>query len=256
MKTTSTENQFSSSLFINLLKQELRFRKKKNPRYSLRAFARCLEVDQSSLSKILTGRRRPSTQLIAKANLRLKMDLAQAEKDNAELDQHYQQITDTFHLISEWYYFALLELIRTEGFKTDPKWISQRLGISEQEVELASNRLCRLGYIEKRKNRWLLLSPSLTWTNNVNSTKAREMLQQQITAMSYNAIEKIPFESRDHSSLTVAIHPDLIPELRKKITVFRRSLDKFITEHPSKPEEVYQFAFSFFPVSRPQGAQK
>jgi hypothetical protein len=100
------------------------------------------------------------------------------------------------------------------------------------------------------------LSPSLTWTNNVNSTKARKILQQQVAMMSYNSIESVSFELRDHSSLTVAVHPDLIPEIKKRMTVFRRSLDRFITEHPSKPEEVYQFAFSFFPVSRPQGVQK
>jgi transcriptional regulator with XRE-family HTH domain len=256
MKTMPTEQQFSSSLFINLLKQELRFRKKKNPRYSLRAFARCLDVDQSSLSKILTGRRRPSSLLMTKANERLKMDLAEAERKNGELDQHYQKIEDTFHLISKWYYFALLELVRTEGFKPDLAWISERLNISESEVEQASNRLCRLGYLEKKRTRWVLLAPSLSWTNNINSSKARELMQQEITLMSHHAIDGFSFNQRDHSSLTVALHPDLIPEIRKRITVFRRSLDKFITEHPSKPQEVYQFSFSFFPVSRPQGVQK
>lgn len=51
MPTTS----FAQRQFRNFLKREFSMRQKKNPRYSLRAYSRDLDFDQSHLSKLLNG---------------------------------------------------------------------------------------------------------------------------------------------------------------------------------------------------------
>ncbi|MEZ0392825.1 MAG: DUF4423 domain-containing protein, partial [Pseudobdellovibrionaceae bacterium] len=120
-----------------------------------------------------------------------------------------------------------------------------------EQLKLAIYRLNRLGYLEIKNKKWILKSPSLTWTNNTQTSEARKLLQKQNSLMSHLAIDEIDFNKRDHSSLSVAIHPDLIPELKQRITRFRRALDRFVTQHSAQPEEVYHFTFSFYPVSHP-----
>jgi plasmid maintenance system antidote protein VapI len=53
MKTDVTRAELQ---FRNYLKRELEVRKEKNPKYSLRAFSRFLEMDHGHVSKILVGR--------------------------------------------------------------------------------------------------------------------------------------------------------------------------------------------------------
>ncbi len=250
MKTHLHEPEISRSNFVGLLRQELQFRQEKNPRYSIRSFAKSLSIDQSFLTKILNGSRLPSTNLIQKTNRRLKSDMLQAEKKAPQTADLYTRIEDTFHLIADWYHFALIELIRTDNFVPDEKWICRRLGINQTQLQLAVSRLVRVGLLEIQNKKWILKTDSLSWTNNLRTSEARRMLQKQISLMSHMAIDEVDFNLRDHSSLTIALDPDLIPELKQRLTQFRQSLDQLIQEKSTQPREVYQFTFSMFPVSQ------
>ncbi|MEZ0392701.1 MAG: helix-turn-helix domain-containing protein, partial [Pseudobdellovibrionaceae bacterium] len=136
MNETSLPQDSTKSLFVSLLKQEYQFRQTKNPRYSMRSFAKCLEVDQSLLTKILNGKRNPSKPFIQKVNERLGVDLIEAEQENEVPDSNYQAVEDTFHLMSEWYHFALLELARTKEFVAEEDWICKRLRINPGQLKL------------------------------------------------------------------------------------------------------------------------
>jgi transcriptional regulator with XRE-family HTH domain len=54
------------SYFIDVLNADLSKRKQKNPRYSLRAYARFLGLDPSTLSRILAGKQPPSITVVRK----------------------------------------------------------------------------------------------------------------------------------------------------------------------------------------------
>jgi hypothetical protein len=56
---------------------------------------------------------------------------------------------DNFQMISEWWYFGLLNLIKIRGFKNQAQWMARRLGLSVNLVVEAWERLFRLGYLEK-----------------------------------------------------------------------------------------------------------
>jgi uncharacterized protein (TIGR02147 family) len=74
-------------------------------------------------------------------------------------------------------------------------------------------------------------------------------LQKQLHEKAIEAIEDVPFELREHSGLTVAVDPKLIPEIKKKMMEFRRSLDKYITAQGNE-KEVYHLCVSFFPLTK------
>src|SRR4051812_24878235 len=103
--------------FRIILRNEFVVRFQHNPSYSLRAFARFLEVDQSHLTKILNGVYSPSMKFMQKVGRKLGISPAQISKT---AKTNFTPLPDDeFKIISEWFHFAILELAKTKDFKTD-----------------------------------------------------------------------------------------------------------------------------------------
>jgi len=164
--------------YSEVLKQELAKRVNRNSQYSLRAFARSLDLGASALSQIMDGKRQISDKIIQR--LTSKLDLSPQDHKKfiqsvAEYKKHSglkrlspsikealknkpKQATakdltaDIFKAISEWYHSAILELTFTEGFKSDHRWIASQLGIGITEAKLAVERLLELGLLSRNAN--------------------------------------------------------------------------------------------------------
>jgi len=67
----NTEQKFKFSDFRLYLQNTLIERTSSNPSYSLRAFAKHLNIEPSALSKILNGKRRISKKMFTKISLKL-----------------------------------------------------------------------------------------------------------------------------------------------------------------------------------------
>ena len=238
------------------LQSELLRRSKANPRYSLRAFARTLRVDHSTLVKILNGKRKlgkRATQKMAQ-QLGLSADEAahflQPKTDQAA--DNYQQLTlDSFAIISDWYHYAILELIRSDDFKPELGWMARVLGITTEEAGTAVERLKRLGLIEtSSEGRWFQPEDSKATTmGNPFTSRAFRNLQKQILEKAIVALEEVPMELRDQTSMTMAIDVSKLPEAKKKITEFRRELAALLSRGERR-DEVYHLSLSLYPVSQ------
>jgi len=219
---------------------------KKNSAYSLRAYAKFLETDQSLLSKILRDERRISK----KAAARLGAKLGIRPSEIAEKKETFLPLADDeFAAISEWYHFAILELFKTKGFAPTAAHVAKRLGLHITEAQAALERLHRLGIIRLEKKRATLNSKNNSFTNNAATTEARKLLQKRLLEKSLEAVELVPFAERDHGSLTVAIDPKRMPEFKEKLRQVRQELGEFF-QPEGKGEEVYQLQISFFPLTR------
>jgi transcriptional regulator with XRE-family HTH domain len=102
-----------------ILENEFSRRRLKNPRYSLRAFARSVEVEHSTLSQLLRGRRSMTWKSIRLIACRMR-----------------------------WTGAALLRLSGQPDFQFDSRSISRELGISMDEVNVALTDLCLFGLIQ------------------------------------------------------------------------------------------------------------
>lgn len=261
METTPTQNQAEASAngdFRLFLQNEFVRRCRNNPRYSLRAFARTLQVDDSTLSKILNGKRVLGKQ--ATRRLALKLNLgAEAVAEftspgglaQSNSDANYQQLVlDSFQLIADWYHYAILELIRVDGFVPENKWVARALGLSVGEVQAAKERLVRLGLMEiTAEGRWI--DPSNELTTNMGPdihASAHRLLQKQILEKAIYALETVPLDRRSQSAMTMAIDIERLPEAVEKIKKFRRGLAKFLSRG-KKRTEVYNLSVSLYPVS-------
>ena len=255
-----------SACFRSRLQEELVGRCRANPRYSLRAFARMLDISPSALSAMLNGRRPITQKSIERLGLGLSLPAAEIENFKREaaaqrtenLKPAFQPIPlEVFALISDWYHDAILELMKVEAFQPDAKWIANALGISRSEANIAIERLQQVGLIAIREDgRWEDTSAgfSSSLRPQLSSAAARK-LQRQILEASIQSLAETPLEQRSHSSMTMAIDPADLPEASARIQEFRRSLCAFL-ERNGRPKEVYQLSVSLFPASKTSGEQK
>ncbi len=260
--------QISTPIDFRLrLQQELVSRCKKNPHYSLRAFARSINVSSSALSAMLNGKRPITTTSINKLGMAIGLEpkeisrykvLSQQKKFNSTLEStgksEFQQITlDTYAIISDWYHYAILELIRVKDFNPSVAWVAKSLGITKSEANIAVERLQRVGLLEiTPRGRWVDTTADGLATNILDdlTSAASRKLQKQILEMSLRALEEMPTtELRSHTSLTLAIHPEDIPMAKEKIKQFRRELVEMF-ESNKRPTEVYHVNVSLYPITK------
>ena len=244
--------------FRKYLQTELLQRCKKNPSYSLRAFAKSLDVDPSTLSKILKGKRPLGSKLIVQLGARCGLkpgDLKPYFQDEVAAgstpSHSFEQIAlDRFAIIADWYHFAILELMTVKGFEPSAKWIARSLGISVVEANMAIERLQRAGFIEIGKDgKWRDISSGATTTIGPDmASAAHRHFQEQILAKAIEAISTVPLEERESSGAVMAIDRSKLPEARALITKFRRQLAKLLATDKDG-DDVYNLSVALFPLT-------
>lgn len=234
------------------LQRQFTERCKRNARFSLRAFARGLDIDPSSLSQILSGKRPLSKRLAHSICDRLSAspkDLKSFGLLTAESsDEIYQQVdVDTFAVISEWYHYAILELTYVSGFKADPKWIAKKLFITVEESKAAIERLKRLGLLLEENGSLVKSSQFLTNQSNINTSSAHRELQKQVIEKALLAVDECTAEDKDITSMTMAIDVANLEKARKLIRKFRRDLCELLEE--GDQARVYNLGIQLYPIS-------
>jgi uncharacterized protein (TIGR02147 family) len=261
METQSNElNNLKTKDFKSLLQEELLKRCRKNPSYSLRSFAKYLGIGHSALTEMLNGKRSITKKSMEKLGLTLGLAMSDIEAyQNTKMttqaqkqQSSYQQLAiDQFAIMSDWYHYAILELIKIKNFPHTANDFSRTLGITKSEANIAIERLFRIGLLEKDDD-GLLQEINKGFATNIsgNLTSAgSKKLQKQILEQSVEALMTLPIEVRNHTSMTMAIDPKLLPEAIEKIKKFRRELSEFL-EMSGTPTEVYQFSLSLFPITQ------
>lgn len=251
--------------------------KNRNPSFSLRAFAKRLQVSPSALSEILQGKRRVSRNLAEQILGRLCVDpkdqqrilsLFKGSRGSSQLssqfsspvtsedEKRYLELSaDQFQLISKWHHFALLSLSETKGFVADPLWVAKRLGIPYPEAERTLERLERLGFIQWSRSRKILkpLKGQLATSDDIANQAIRQSHFEDID-LSKRALETVPIEDRDFTALTLAIDKTKLPQAKKLIRDFQNQLMAFLES--GEQTEVYKICFHVLPLSRALGVNE
>ncbi|OQW50448.1 MAG: hypothetical protein A4S09_01245 [Proteobacteria bacterium SG_bin7] len=224
-----------------LLQNELAKRCQRNPRYSLRAFAKSLDTSHTVLSLVLSGKRSISKKLREK--IREELGLTHPEETPV------QQITiDAFAIISDWYHYAILSLLEIPESTINPVWISKKLGITALEAKLAVERLKRLELIEYKNDRWHQTGVPIRFDNTISNSTIKNF-HKQLLSKAVESLENDPKNLRDFSSMTMAIDPDHLPFAFEEIKKFRRELTQKL-EKLGRPKEVYNLTIQLYPISK------
>jgi|HubBroStandDraft_3_1064219.scaffolds.fasta_scaffold106307_2 hypothetical protein len=182
------------TLFCERLRNEFELRRKRNSRYSIRAFAVFLRTDHSTLSQILRCARRMPVNRIATWAKKLGMGgeeitfymAAESVPDGVAHARHEQLRHWTAEAASiawEAIHLQILELSCRPNFRADCRWIAGQLNVSVDEVNIAFSRLLRLRLIAANgQNSWTDLTgiPQLT---------EREFLAMALARVRERAVE-------------------------------------------------------------------
>ncbi len=247
----------------NLLRSRFGDLKVKNPSYSLRAFARKVGINSGALSAFLNGKRRVSRKMA----LRISDNLGLDPQERAEVLAHFQATflkksspsakseplqylqlsSDQFRLISKWYHFAILSLMRTQGFKSDSDWIAERLGITATQSKEALERLSRLGMISIDSDGKIRRSKSkYRTTDDIANVSLRQGHAENLE-LAKDSLLKHSVTERDFTAATMSIDPKKLPEAKEKIRKFQDELAEFLES--GTQAEVYKICIQLFPLT-------
>lgn len=227
----------------------------------------------SSLSMVLRGHRLPSREMIESISqdLRLKsiekeyfyllVKLERLSKQGKDISETLEQIyrlshrrSDAFHVthdqfayISDWYHFAIKQLISSPDFKEDLEWIHRKLRrkVSPAKIRDAIQNLIKLGIVERSHDGQLKVSGKGLETPNDEVVSVA--LRNHHRGMIHRALESIdeqPMENRYLNAITLKLDKNRLKEAKEFITCFLREFGKqFSTEGVS---DVYQLNIQLF----------
>ena len=253
----------------DILRSVLDQRQSINAGYSQRAFARDLGLSPQQLSNFLNGKRGLSLELAKKVAAKAKLDehqtyffieslranfaLSKADRIMArarlvELSSRGETKNleiDLFKTISNWYHLALVELIRiSTNNSTTPKFLSKKMGISENEVALALGRLERLELISRTTKGWKVNQDVVTFDQAIPS-EAIKNFHRQILEKAINALVFQGSDERYGSSSTIPIKLKNLARAKKMIQEFREKLSLEIADR-EKGDSIYGLSVQFF----------
>lgn len=240
----------------NKMRESLSLLRSRRPSFSLRAFSKKMGMNHSAVSEILNGKRFVSRKMAERIADRLQWgpeetrSLCQLfpdkKKENSKT-QYVELSGDHFHLISDWYYFAILSLCKTENFKASGSWIAKRLGIRVQDAEIALKRLKRLNLLVKDKSgKWVRSALAYTTSDGVSDGVLRGA-QLKTLELAEDSLQRNALEDTDFTFMTMAVDPKKMKVAKKMIREFQDKLSDYM-ESESRTE-VYRLGMQLFPLS-------
>ncbi len=262
-----------SKSYQSYLKSELDVRKNKNPSYSLRAFARDLEVSFSYLSEILAGKGSLSIPkathimtrlqgsvdevayfrtLVAIESAKTRPEIVAAKEilGAMKVQHRIKRISlDDFHLIADWYHLAIVEFFEICQQPITGELIANRFNLKLRDAEEALNRLIRLKLIcyDKKTSRLVLDSKShIVGGANIPS-KAIRHYHKQILKKAMGAIDDFSPEKREINTLVFSVNDGMKAEIKALLKNLQNDAIK-ISNYPRKCDEIYALSVQFFPL--------
>lgn len=244
---------------INLVKylnQTYEDRKQKNSRYSLRSFARDLNISSGRLVTILNKRELPGKITLEKIFKHL--DTPDSIKEDISKDLHraklnpktqsYEKVLEPVQLeqMGKWQTWAVYTLMQREDFDGTSEWISEKSLIDHELVVQCLTNLNKIELIQKIDGLYSRKIKNVTSGTGFPSKVLREV-HKQFIQRGLMAIDNVDLKMRDITGVTVCIDPEKIDQARLLISEFRSKMVTLVSSESSN-SELYQLSVQFFPL--------
>ncbi len=259
--------------YHEILNTEFERRKLANSSYSLRAFARDLDISAPRLSQVLSKKSGLSVDHASDIAIKLKLAedktkwfcdsagaaSARSAKDKAEFTKRitlykreaksFSEIhLEYFKVIADWYHFAILELTYMSDFENSESWMAKKLGITAVEVTTAVERMKKLNLLVEKDGKLIDTFKFLATPSDVPST-ALKKFHAQLMKKATEALHEQDVAVREISSNIFSIDKDKIPEFKDRIRDFRRDVERFASEANQK-NAVYCLGIQFHELTK------
>lgn len=248
--------------YISKLRDGLLLRQRQNPRYSLRAFARDLNVDSSTLSQIMNGKRsvpsKNARDFAARLGLNEKECTLFIESINrtstniddikiSKLDQRFMLDESYYKVLAEWEHYAVLDLFDLKDFEPTAEFVQKRLNLTEARTDMVLNNLVNSGLLVMEKNgKWKRAHPDIRTTEDMKGEALNQAHLEELD-LAREKLLTIPKDQRDFSSSTYAIDPEKMDEAKTIIREFRQKMTALLKA--GDKSDVYMLAIQFFPLT-------
>lgn len=237
------------TISIDRLRAELESRKRKNPRYSLRAFARALGMSQSLLSNILNGKRALTAKQALKIANALSFDALETEKFLGvtfakKTQNHFPEADIPFDL--HWSEVAIMDMIALKDFRADAAWIAEKLNVTQNRAFHSLKRLEKLGLIRRTDGTVQKTSAKLCFTSpkvqKFVRQYHREMAEKALTAM--ERTDDRSFTAHEFRGATLSVDPSRLPQAKELIKTFLEQLSGLLADGDCT--DLYQINIQLF----------
>lgn len=240
--------------FIQYLNDEFRARKLKNSKYSLRAYARDLQVESGFLSRILS-KKLPLTPSMADRFLKnLKVPTVKAQKLRLQLQNSSERAAyvneDMVKFLSNWYFYGIIAMFDLAKVQVNARSVSQVLGLSTAESQQALDILEEFGYVQREGSNYTQSYDFVTTFNIPGTNEYLRNFQKQVLKKAMEALDEIPVGLRSQSSLTFSIKRSKLPTVIKMIHSFRTRLKQYVAKNKKGADEIYNLSLSIYPVTQ------
>jgi len=255
--------------YREMLREELQKRNGRNPRYSLRAFAKCLGVDVAALSRVLSNKQtitmKTANKIVSKLDLpdkekdfflfsvmedRKALSLKREKRSQEKRESLLKMNEDLIQVTSELHHFSILELTHIQGFQGNASWIAQKLGIPEQKTAIAIDRLIRLGFLVNDEEKGLQKVDSSVQAvpESQRYNFHHKKYQRETLCHGLHSLENDPTSQRNFQATTIAIDTEKMELAKKMIQDFMSNLAGYLERGEKK--EVYQLSVGLFPLTK------
>lgn len=256
MKRMGLVTRKSSLSFRHFLAERFASARRGNRRYSLRSFARQLNVNHSTLSQVLRGRRPLTRKAIQRMGAQLGLSerlisfysKRPASAADTSYDEPAQAGLDQFHVFADWYHRAILALVHVKSFRADSRWVARSLGITVDEANVALQRLLRLGFLKMEGAKWVDRSEGADFGKGEFTPALRKKVRGQGHRMALDALESVPEEFFAQDSILLAIDSRKLARVNELAREFFENVQAVLGEGRGK-DDVYEIQISAFPVT-------
>ncbi len=161
---------------------------------------------------------------------------------------------DEFEMISGWIHFALLALCDLESFDGSLAFFEACLKTkaSVNEIRAAVARLESLQLLGRFPDGRYFATQTEVTTKNDHGRAAVKKYHSEISQLAARAVLEQDVTEREFQSMAVSVHRDQIPEVKKMLRKFRSELVEFLSAR--KGTEVYNVNLQFFRLTESPAA--
>jgi transcriptional regulator with XRE-family HTH domain len=243
------------SHLIRLLKSRFEAAAKKNPGFSLRAFARRIGLSPGALSEIMRRKRGISAERALDIVDRLGLEDAELARfrhlvlrDNA--DSRMLLSAEAFKLISRWYYSAIISLFNLDQPPQNTEEIAETLALDLETAKEAVERLIDYHLLHRDEDGRVSATGQHFITKEDVPSEIVCQAHREGLELAARALNQYGVGEREFTSIVFDASKDSLREGKNEIRRFRDNLTEIMQS--SDRDTVYRLNIQLFPLTKPK----
>jgi uncharacterized protein (TIGR02147 family) len=241
---------------------------------SYRYVSQKVGIDHGLVVKIFQGKRHISSKSIPAFTSLLGLSRRQSEyfellvlygkaKTDSSIKLYFEKLlsfsgveehkveADKYEFYQKWYYTAVREILHLYPFRNDYIWLANMVipAITPAEAKKAVRLLERLSFIKRNDAGFFELTSRFITTGPQWRSIAVRSFQKEVMTLAMQAIDTVPREERDISTVTLTLDDAGFAQACGRITALQKELVE-ISAACKNVNRAYQVNLQVFPISK------